>query len=352
MVVRFLSSRGPVQQQRLHFQGDSLGFASKTVDYPGDVAKASTWQSGNYTILVQDAKTGTLVERASFEVTKPEDILNFISGIPREVLFPVAVGGVAAFFTYWYNRLSAMRQTKVALNQKKAESFLALRPHYAHVTRSTRRLADGLQKIEALIKEKHYAADEIKRNFQLCFYDLIVYTRERNALIHNFGAYFLSDPRGEKLLVKVEEEVLKQIRCIYTDVELDELGDIISEEGSLQDLEINLGINYRAYHLYEKFKNWIENNYINQKVKEFYCDLKLYSNIINYETIKMFADWYSKKDGINQSMSELIEEIIPQLRCDSRYRSLVLDYLKIRQDKGTKLLFHYFFKSKNYDRDA
>jgi hypothetical protein len=324
MVVRFIPPQGTVQEHQLHFQADSLGFASQIVEYPNDIAAGSTQQPGNYTVLVQDRLTGVLVQRGSFEVAAPKDFVNFIAGIPGEVLFPLIVAGIGAFFTYWYSLLSAKRETKVALNQKKSEAFLELRPHYAHVTRSTDRLA----KLADELRGKDDSNDDIRRKYRWCFYHLIVYVRERNAITDKFGAYFLSDPRGEKLLAAIERNIIDRLRKVYNRPEgFDELGQILSQQQTLPDLQIELGINYKANDLYEIFKEWIKNNNPENQINEFIRDLKLYSNIINYETTKMFSDWYPRKEGVNQGVDELLEQIIPELRWDSRYRSVSRDYL-------------------------
>jgi hypothetical protein len=323
MVVRFIPPQGTEQEHPLHFEADSLGFASQIVEYPNDIATGSTQQPGNYTVLVQDKLTGVLLERGSFEVAASKESVNFIAGIPREVLFPVVVAGIGAFFTYWYSLLSAKRETKVALNQKKSEAFLALRPHYAHVQRST----SGVAELANDLRGKDDSNDDIRKEYRWCFYHLILYVRERNVITDKFGAYFLSDPRGEGLLVAVEKNIIDRLRKVYNTPEgFDELGQILSQQQTLPDLEIELGINYKANDLYEIFKEWIKNNNPENQINEFIRDLKLYSNIINYERTKMFEDWYREKEGVKRNLIKSKNTLISELKKDPRYCKFNLEY--------------------------
>jgi hypothetical protein len=154
-----------------------------------------------------------------------------------------------------------------------------------------------------------------------------VYVRERNAITDKFGAYFLSDPRGERLLAEIETYIIDRLRIVYTPAGYDELGQILSQQQTLPDLEIELGINYKVSESFEKFRKWIKDNKPESGIDEFVRDLTLYSGIIKYETLKMFNDWYQRKEGINQGLDELLEQIIPELRWDSRYTSISRDYL-------------------------
>jgi hypothetical protein len=163
-------------------------------------------------------------------------------------------------------------------------------------------------------------------DYRLCFYHLIVYAKERKALIDKFGAYFLSDPRGEGFLVAVETNILTRLRSVLTPIGFDQLGSILTQEQTFSDLEPELARNERTYHLYETFKNWLKNNNPENEIAEFIVDLKLYSNIMTYEIAKMFEQWYPKKEGIDQSLNQLLNGIVPELRWDKRYRSLMLDY--------------------------
>jgi hypothetical protein len=378
VMVRFAPPKEPVQPHPLDFRADPLGFASETVNYPNDIENASTLQHGNYTILVQNLQTGGLLGSTSFEVA--EQPFDFRSWIPEEVLFPLIIGGIGGLLTYWYNSLSAKRETKATLNQKKAESFLTLRPHYAHVSRGTRaagtlldrqrksKLARQLRvKLAAIQKEEKiadqqrsprrtqlkaelerikaelerikaeleringkvdYNEDETRRDYELCFYNLAIYVRERRALIEKFGAYALSDPRGEILVVKVDDEITTRLQDILGIVGFIELGRILSQGQTFSDLKDELCISHsRAYRLYEEFKKWIDSDNNTEEIAQFIRDLRLFSNILAYERTKMFEDWYTSKDGINQALHELRKEIIPELRSDKRYFLLTPDYL-------------------------
>ncbi len=400
LIVRIVPPKEPVQEYEVQFTSDSLGFASHTLEYPNNASgRSSTEQPGNYTIFIQNVQTGILLESASFEVEESEDYLDLfsglISGLQSEVFFTVLAGGIGGLLTYWYSILSAKRATKTALTQKKAEGFLALRPHYSHISRSTRgvariadrqrklqlakqkkviisdrerekklaeekpssegsqmnakmerrqeeeRLQKEIRKLEQEIKELEkelerlggkvdYNEEEIERDYEFCFYNLIVYVKERNLLIDEFGAYALNDPRGETLVIKVEENIIYRLRQVFGNLGLDQIRLILSQGQTFTDLKDKIGLSIRhniAYELYEKFKKWIKDESNAEEVELFIRDLRLYANILEYEKTKMFNDWYPLKEGINQDLHELRENIIPVLRSDSRYFSIAKDYL-------------------------
>jgi hypothetical protein len=162
------------------------------------------------------------------------------------------------------------------------------------------------------------------------FYNLIVYVKERNLLIDEFGAYALNDPRGETLVIKVEENIIYRLRQVFGNLGLDQIRLILSQGQTFTDLKDKIGLSIRhniAYELYEKFKKWIKDESSAEEVELFIRDLRLYANILEYEKTKMFNDWYPLKEGINQDLHELRENIIPVLRSDSRYFSIAKDYL-------------------------
>ena len=377
MAVWFVPPHESGQRYQLDIQTNSFGFATETIDYPSDIINSSNLRIGSYGVLVQDLETGSLLEKATFEVEAQEDFPSFISSIPSEIFFPAVAALIGGFLTYWYNSLSHKRETRVALNQKKAETFLVLRPHYSHVSRSLNQLAvfaenrinsqlanqlkvkvnetqaalaladerhsaevskqvkskledleNQLGILENRLGKDHFASERVEMDYQWCFYHLIIYARERKALIDKFGAYFLSDPRGERFLAEVEKNILARLRSVLTPIGFDQLGSILTQEQTFSDLELELARYERAYHLYETFKNWINNNNPEKEIAQFIVDLKLYSNIMNYEIAKMFEQWYPKKVGIDQTLCELLLGIVPKLQEDERYRSLKLDYFE------------------------
>ena len=107
------------------------------------------------------------------------------------------------------------------------------------------------------------------------------------------------------------------------------LGHILSEEQTLADLEVELRTNHRAYQLYETFKNWIRNN--NPEINDLLRDLKLFYTVINYETTKMFEDWYHEKEGVkegvNQNLIKFKNTLISEFKKDPRYCNFNLEYL-------------------------
>lgn len=321
IILRFFPPQGPMEQVRLHLQADSLGFASETVVYPKGVNTDSTQQLGNYTVLLQDAMTRVLLDRASFIVESAE--FPYFSELPGGVFFPVIVAIATGGFTFLYNYLAGRRETKITLTQKKAESFLELRPHYAHIVRNAKGLA------RAIKGKQNDATNTTERDYKLCFYYLVLYIRERNVLMNKFGAYFLSDPRGEQLILAVETRIIDRLREKLTAAGYDKLGRILSNEQTLPALEEIFQDNYTAYSLYGRFKTEIEIE-SQGRIKEFVRDLELFGDLITYERIKMFKDWYPKKEGAKRRLNKLSNKLIQTLEEDARYKNdkdLDLDYL-------------------------
>jgi hypothetical protein len=102
VTVRFLPPPGsdePMQSSKLQLQADSVGFINGTVQYPNDIQDATIQQLGNYTVLAQDTQTGTLIQRASFEVSEPPSFVNDLSEIPLQILLPVVIALAGGGFT-------------------------------------------------------------------------------------------------------------------------------------------------------------------------------------------------------------------------------------------------------------
>jgi hypothetical protein len=320
VMVRFLPPPGsdePMQSSKLQLQADSVGFVNGTVRYPNDI-QLSTMQPGNYTVLVQDMQTGTLIQRDSFEVSEPPSFLDILSdelsAVPLQILLPVVIGLAGGGFTYLYNLASADRERKKMLFQKKAEYFLELSPRYKQIVRSMRIVAHLLEEY----RQTGRIDDDI---YHRCFYNLAVLIRERNKLRDEPAAYFFTDPTEENMLAIVETNIVRRLEYVFSPTGLDKLQYILSQGKTIRDLRI-------AGHnkvLFDTFKNWL--NHGDKEIDEFVYDLKLYSYIISYVYAKMFQDWYPRKATADKRIDELIKQIIPMLRWDNRYRSLSLDFL-------------------------
>jgi hypothetical protein len=174
VMVRFIPPSGSVQQHPLSLQADTLGFASRIIEYPRDVANASTRQAGNYTALVQDMQTGTLVDSTSFEVGAPGDIVSLTEGMSA-LFYPVIAAVIGAGLTFLYNLLSARRERKVNLDSRKAEYYMKIRGNYL-VIAST--IYNEANKLESLRKMIDNDTEDIEARYLDCFYYLALFLRE------------------------------------------------------------------------------------------------------------------------------------------------------------------------------
>jgi hypothetical protein len=219
----------------------------------------------------------------------------------------IAIAG--GLFTYWYNLLSANRERKAMLSQKKAEFVLSLSPHYKQIMRNMLIVAHLLE---------HYRHSEVIDNdtYRRCFYSLAVYIRERNVLRNEPASYFLADPAEEGMLAVVEASIISRLQNVFGPRGYDELQYILLPLKTIRDFRIE-GENRI---LFDNFKDWL--NHGGEDIDEFVYDLKLYSYILSYAFAKIFKDWYPRKEKVDERISELTEQINSMLWKDDRYRSV------------------------------
>jgi hypothetical protein len=321
VMLRFVSPQGSVQPYQLHLRADSLGFASGTVEYPNGVANASTQQPGNYTVFVQDVQTATLGERASFEVVRPANSQGF-PDLNSAVIFPGIVLGIGAALTYFYNSRAQKRQTKVILNQKKAEFLVERFTIWEVIMDAAEDIARYLKPFSKNLPKGDGNDENIKRDCRLAFYHLILYHRAYTVQDEKIGWYFLSDPRGERLVIKVAGNISNRLRDKLDLVDQVAFGRMLSEQQTFTDLENELTLSSTAaYNFYGKFESWIRDNQESEEIQKFICDLDLLFYLLSYEIQKMVEDWYPKKEGVNQILLEYRKKITWIYDHDGRYES-------------------------------
>jgi hypothetical protein len=147
-------------------------------------------------------------------------------------------------------------------------------------------------------------------------------------LFEKVGTYFLSDPRGEERIAAADGKILNRIRDDFTFSQIEEIRLLITTEQSFVDLDglVNDG-DYRAIELFSDFESWL-NNIIPQppavNLDHIIFDLQLYSDMVDYEVNKMFADWYPQTGGLPGKLLKLKNSINNRLRQDGRYSGAYL----------------------------
>lgn len=182
VMMRFVPPQGSVQQYPLHLRADSPSFASESFDYPNGVPDASTQQSGNYIVLVQDLQRETLVG-SSFEVEDTEFlehpfVLLFVGAIFSGVLIP--------FFTRKYQ-----------IHQKGLEIRINL------VGRISQTVMGMITTIDSIVNNKRFEElDEEYRKFRV---ESAAIWAELESYFPNEKKNFPNEETGDKWHKLVEE---------------------------------------------------------------------------------------------------------------------------------------------------
>ncbi|HZS72932.1 MAG TPA: hypothetical protein VFA69_00370 [Candidatus Nitrosotalea sp.] len=317
LLVRVISPNGVATETWMNLQPYSLGFSSKSVIYPNNFSGASTKEIGNYTVLIQEDKTGTLLKSDSFQVNKPwfKDLGTSLLNLPPQIILAIAGGGI----TFGYNALAGRRDTSKTLLEKKTTNFITHATIYFRIINIGRSLVksiytDDVPKFQInpnLTDIRHTKSsipqqriDNVRR-----FYLLIRYLQARDVFYSKLGYNFLDNIRSEKLLSEIHFLISEKLREIFGTIEVDKIKNIIPDESTLTQLNITLQDDNEVKELFTSFEESIST----KRLDVVLLLITLYNYQFLYDINRFSKDWYTNKKDHKKAL-QMIKKKLDNLK--------------------------------------
>lgn len=308
--IRIISPNGLATETGIILQPDSLGFSSKTAIYPNNFPGATTKEVGNYTILIQESKTGQLVKSSSFQVGKQwyDDLATSLLNLPPQIILAIAGGGI----TFGYNILASRRDRTKTLLEKKTTNFLTHATVYFQVINIGRSLIKSIYPEEnpqfrivssdKIINANILPSTGQQRNDNLRkFFLLIRYLQKRSMFYQKLGYNFLDNVRSERLLSEIYFLISEKLRAIFGTVEIEKIKNIISNEDALIHLNTSVENNNEAKELFGLF----EESLSSRKIDVVLLLISLHNYQILYDINRFSKDWYTNKKEHKKTLKEI-----------------------------------------------